>query len=284
VVDTPKVVQPTVVVVDTPKVVQPIVVVVDTPKVVIVEPLKVDTPKVAVVDTPKVVPVAPSPIVSFETPKVTSDTAQTHTILLKGFVKDESTGRPLGVELVFALQGKEVGRTKSDPLTGAYHFDVQTGVEYTMEARHPYYLPRNVQVSTAVKDAVTGLSQDLVLAPVPIETGQTFILKNIYFDAGRAILKPESREELNRLYDLLASHPTLEIEIRGHTDDLGIDDQNLLLSENRAYAVMNYLKYKGVMGYRLNGKGMGETSPIGPNTTEEGRAMNRRVEFVVMRK
>jgi OmpA-OmpF porin, OOP family len=275
-VDTPKVVvdTPAVVIVrvDTPKVV------VDTPAVVIV---KVDTPKV-VVDTPAVV------VVKIDTPAVVfakmDSTPHIADILIQGTVKDEKTGSPLGAEVVFYANGKELQRVNSNPVTGAYQIIMPAGVEYGVVVNQPYYLLFSDVISTTGKVALTGnVTQDILMRPIPMEVGQTFVLKNIYFDLGNAVLKPESREELTRLYDLLRNYPTLVIEVKGHTDSQAGDEYNQALSEARASAVVNYLKYKGVMGYRLSAKGFGEKAPVAPNETEEGRALNRRVEFTIVR-
>jgi outer membrane protein OmpA-like peptidoglycan-associated protein len=75
----------------------------------------------------------------------------------------------------------------------------------------------------------------------------------------------------------------MEIEIGGHTDDIGDDKTNLALSSERAFEVMNYLSGKGVSGKRMSYKGYGETKPISSNATEEGRAKNRRTEFIIRR-
>ncbi|MBK9453797.1 MAG: OmpA family protein [Bacteroidetes bacterium] len=244
---------------------QPVVVAVDTPKVVVV----VDTPKVVVVDIPKV---------------VVADTPKVKDVVVSGIVTDEKTGNPLGAELTFFVKGKEVKKVESDPKTGAYSVTLPAGVEYSFEGKQPYYFPVSDLVSTAGKPTITGqLTKNVAMSPIPMEAGQTFVLKNIYFDLDKSILKPESKEELTRLYDLLKNYPTMEIEVRGHTDSQASDDYNQKLSESRAFAVVNYLKYKGVMGYRLGSKGFGEKVPVATNETEEGRALNRRVEFTILK-
>jgi outer membrane protein OmpA-like peptidoglycan-associated protein len=74
----------------------------------------------------------------------------------------------------------------------------------------------------------------------------------------------------------------VKIEIGGHTDNVGADDANLLLSENRAKAVVEYVVSKGIEASRVSAKGYGETVPIGDNTTDQGRAKNRRTEFKII--
>jgi len=89
--------------------------------------------------------------------------------------------------------------------------------------------------------------------------------------------------ELNRLKKLLNDYPTLVIRINGHTDNVGSDEDNLTLSNNRAKAVYDYLIANGISGDRLSYKGFGETKPIFDNEIPEGRQMNRRTEFVMIK-
>ena len=95
-------------------------------------------------------------------------------------------------------------------------------------------------------------------------------------------MKPESQVELSKIIQLLKDNPTLKIQISGHTDNVGKPTDNLLLSNNRAKAVVNYLVNKKVPAQRLTFKGYGETKPVGDNKTDEGRAMNRRTEVKVV--
>lgn len=117
---------------------------------------------------------------------------------------------------------------------------------------------------------------------VVLEVGEIVRLDNILFETGKSELLAGSHRELDRLVDLLNDNPTMEIRINGHTDNKGKDDRNLLLSEQRAKAVYDYLVSKGVKN-RIEHKGYGSTKPIGPNDTEEGRRLNRRVEFEVLK-
>lgn len=114
-----------------------------------------------------------------------------------------------------------------------------------------------------------------------LKVGATFVLHNIFFDYDKATLLQQSYNELHTLLTILQSHPTMKIEICGHTDGHGSIDYNQRLSENRARAVVDYLVSHGIDMHRLSYKGYGKSRPIDTNATEEGRARNRRVEFVV---
>ncbi len=113
-------------------------------------------------------------------------------------------------------------------------------------------------------------------APKPI------ILKNVFFETASAELLPISITELNKLRDLLNEHPKMNIQLNGHTDNVGTDADNLTLSDNRAKSVRTYLISQNIAGHRMTSKGFGEHSPIDTNETSEGRANNRRTEFLIL--
>ena len=102
----------------------------------------------------------------------------------------------------------------------------------------------------------------------------------ITFETGKADLKPESVIEINRVAKLMQEHPDLQFEVQGHCDNTGSDAVNDPLSQKRAEAIVAALVKQGIAESRLTAVGKGSHSPIAPNTTEEGRAKNRRVEFV----
>jgi len=106
-------------------------------------------------------------------------------------------------------------------------------------------------------------------------------LRNILFDTGRATLRPESARELGLVIEVLKADASLKLEIQGHTDNVGQPAANLTLSEQRAFAVRDYLiKIGGIAPDRLTSVGLGDTKPVSPNTTDDGRVQNRRVEIV----
>ncbi len=122
------------------------------------------------------------------------------------------------------------------------------------------------------------------LSKIPLETGKTILLKNIYFEFSKDELMPRSYVELHKLLKIMKDNPKMEIEISGHTDSIGTDGYNLDLSVRRAAAVVSFLKSEGISAKRLRAHGAGESKPIAANDTDEGRAENRRVEFTIVRK
>lgn len=112
--------------------------------------------------------------------------------------------------------------------------------------------------------------------------GSTFVLKDIFFEFDKSTILQQSFFELMRLITLLNTYPDMQIEVGGHTDSKGSDSYNQRLSESRAKAVADYLISKGISERRLQYRGYGKSKPIDTNETEEGRARNRRVEFIIM--
>jgi outer membrane protein OmpA-like peptidoglycan-associated protein len=108
------------------------------------------------------------------------------------------------------------------------------------------------------------------------------VSNGIRFDVGKASLLPESMGVINEIYDLLNEHPEIKVSVEGHTDSDGDFDMNQQLSDERARTVMNQLVAMGIAQNRFLSKGFGESKPMDTNDTPEGKANNRRVEFVKM--
>ena len=107
-----------------------------------------------------------------------------------------------------------------------------------------------------------------------------FITYGITFDVGKSTIKPESMGEINRIVTLMKENPDLKFSVEGHTDSTGNEASNQTLSEARSNAIVDKLVELGISADRLSASGKGQTSPIADNGTDEGRAKNRRVEFV----
>ncbi|MBC7922689.1 MAG: OmpA family protein [Ferruginibacter sp.] len=115
-----------------------------------------------------------------------------------------------------------------------------------------------------------------------LEVGFRTVLRNIYFHTGQATFQPDSYAELRKLEKVMKQNPGYQVEISGHTDQVGNNQQNQRLSQRRAEAVVNYLTQKGINAGRMTAKGYGEDKPLATNDDEkEGRAINRRTEFEV---
>ena len=106
-------------------------------------------------------------------------------------------------------------------------------------------------------------------------------MSDVLFDTAKYSLRPAAREKLARVAGILASHPSLQMQVEGYTDNVGSDDYNQLLSEHRAGAVRDYLTQAGIASDSVTAKGFGKTQPVASNTTSSGRQLNRRVELVI---
>ncbi len=111
---------------------------------------------------------------------------------------------------------------------------------------------------------------------------KTFVLDNVEFDFGKSFLRPSSYSTLDDLVDYLKRKTNERIEIGGHTDNVGSDAKNLVLSMERAKSIVEYLISKGISNDRLVAKGYGAEEPIEENTTDEGRQKNRRTEVKIL--
>ncbi len=124
---------------------------------------------------------------------------------------------------------------------------------------------------------------NLIIGLDPIEPGMKTILNNIFFETDSFSLKPQSIPQLNQIVSFLNKNPSLIIEIGGHTDNTGSEAYNNLLSEKRAASVVRYLSEKGISPGRLVSKGYGFSQPVADNSTEDGRTLNRRTEFKILK-
>lgn len=117
-----------------------------------------------------------------------------------------------------------------------------------------------------------------------LRVGESIVLHNIYFNFDRYELLPESYSALDKVAAYLVQHNTIQLLISGHTDNVGSDEYNHILSDNRAKAVVDYLVGKGIAKERLQWEGLGSTFPIESNNTEAGRQVNRRIEMKIVKR
>lgn len=202
-------------------------------------------------------------------------------VLIRGKVLDKTTGKPVSASIIYQLlpEASIAGNAISNEETGEYQIVLPFGQNYGFNAAASGYYAISENMDLTGLQEYAEVTRDLYL--VPIEKGQTVRLNNIFFETGKAELKPESFPELDRVVKMLTENPSMKIEISGHTDNVGGDADNKTLSENRAHAVRTYLLNHGVDGLRVTVAGYGETKPVDTNETDAGRAMNRRVEFTI---
>ncbi|MCB2410816.1 OmpA family protein [Hymenobacter lucidus] len=192
----------------------------------------------------------------------------------QGRILDAATFQPLPqAQLRLTLAGAET----TVPLTaeGAFSFATAPGRSYAAHVQLAGYLSADSTFTTRPGPYV----QDILLYPLAV--GTTLPLDNVQFTQGKADLLPSSFPALDQLVALLSKNPTMTIELRGHTDNQGDPQKNVVLSQERVAAVKQYLVEHGVGAPRITGIGLGAAEPRASNARETTRRLNRRVEFRV---
>lgn len=199
------------------------------------------------------------------------------TSFLKGTIYDAQTKQKLqaDIELIDLKNNEMLGKISSDAQTGTYTTVLTGGGTYGVFVSKKGYFFKSLNFDFTDK---IGSDKILDIALEPIKKEAKEILNNIFFDTAKWDLKPESTVELDKLVALLKENPTLPIEISGHTDDIGKDTDNLILSQKRAKSVLDYLVLKGVNPLKIKSEGYGKTHPFVANNSEENRRLNRRIE------
>lgn len=206
--------------------------------------------------------------------------------IMKGAVTtpDQQPAQQAQVELKYAQSGASE-KVKVNADDGTYAAIVKLSkkedVLLTVEGEGIAFNSRIISRKENEKQPVV-MKLDMEAAQEDADT--PFVINDIVYTTNKAEMQEDSKLILAEFAAYLKKKPELRIEIRGHTDNVGNDQNNMALSADRAFEVLNYLASLGVEGTRMTAKGYGETKPIGDNDTEEGRKKNRRTEFVIVRK
>ncbi len=212
------------------------------------------------------------------------DVTELAVVRLRGHILNRDTGVKMAGE-IFMRPTKEdsIRKTISVPSPGdGYSSLITFGRSYQMYAIVPGYFPLIDTLDLRSVKAFRDVRKDLYVKP--FEVGDAIRLDKVYFERSTAVLLSESFEELDRLVALMKSIPTLEIEIGGHTDNLGGEGELRILSELRAERVEAYLLERGIEARRMRAVGYGPDKPVADNVNPETRPLNRRVEFLIIRK
>jgi OmpA-OmpF porin, OOP family len=207
-------------------------------------------------------------------------------VTVTGKLIDSKTESPLAAKIIYERlpDGKDMGISQSDPKTGEFEIKLPTGFLYSIRAEAKDYISESQNIDLRNVTASTK-RVDFRLRPIEvvhIVENATFTFNSIFFDFDKAVLKPASFPELERVVQLLNDKPSINIEVAGHTDNIGTVSYNQNLSERRANAVKKYLTSKGIDSGRVTTIGYGESKPIVSNDDEkDGREINRRVEFKI---
>ena len=203
------------------------------------------------------------------------------TTIVKGSVWDELQN-PIGANIIIQdlYTGEYIASTRSNSKTGLYSITLVTGRSYSMtvSAQGRFFNSQNFKLED--QSAHKEINRNVTLEEM--KKGAKARLNNIFFDSGKSNLSVESRLDLNRIVKMMKDSPTMIIEVGGHTDSDGSEDLNMSLSLKRAQAVKAYLIEAGIASDRLKAKGYGENEPFTTNLTNEGKALNRRTEFLII--
>ena len=194
-----------------------------------------------------------------------------------GKITDSKTNQPLRATLTF--HSDSLFTTVADP-EGRYKIRIPSVNEYSLRIEASGFVGNFEKLDVRTYE-MKSLEMNFKLQP--IEIGATVNLKSVLFQQSTPNLLPESNDELDLIVSFLKVNPKVEILLSGHTDNRGIAEHNLRLSQKRVERVKAYLVSKGISSKRIAGKGLGGSKPIAANDTEETRRLNRRVEFTIVK-
>lgn len=203
--------------------------------------------------------------------------------IVSGKVLNKETNKPLKAEILFrALTPDAVSKSVNTNIrTGEYKAVFTKGSTYEILANLDGFYPISDVLSLDTVSDFGEITKDLFLTE--IKKGEAIRLNNIFFETASATLEPESFNEIDRLVKLMEDKKKIEVLIGGHSDNVGSESFNIKLSSERANAVMAYLIEQGISEDRITAEGYGPSTPVASNDTEEGKALNRRVEFTILK-
>lgn len=202
--------------------------------------------------------------------------------LFKGVVIDYESFEPVGTDIEISDNEKNevIAVVKSNSATGKYLISLPPGKNYGITVKKKGYLFFSENFDIPSTAAYKSVYKTIPLQK--FQVGNKIALKNVFYDYGKATLRPESLFELNQLVKLMSVNTDIRIEIASHTDSQGSTEQNQKLSQARSQSVADYLFAAGISKDQLVVKGYGETRPIASNDNEEGRQLNRRTEITIL--
>lgn len=202
--------------------------------------------------------------------------AQDDEIVAEGRILDSRSGKAIPAKIRYSSipTGGIFGRFYDS----AFSFSIFGSAKYQITAESEGYNPRTVIVDPREVFNNT-LHRDIALTP----RGQTIILNNLIFARGKAGIDPKSYAELDEVAQMMKENSRIEIQLEGHTDNVGSPKANLQLSEDRVEAVKKYLVSQGVNKNRIKTQAFGGTQPLRNEMTPEARAKNRRVEMRILK-
>ncbi len=202
-------------------------------------------------------------------------------VVIYGKVLNSKSKEPIATGITYRdlETDEEYGIARSNPEDGNYRIVLPYDKAYSFFAEKDGFY--SVRDSIDIPNITEYLEIERNIYLTSVEIGALVPLKNVFFVRSEATLLPSSYPELNKLVKMLEEQPTMEIELEGHTDNVGSAEKNVELSEQRVVKVKQYLVEKGISETRITGKGYGGSRPIADNSNEVTRRQNRRVEFKI---
>jgi len=209
---------------------------------------------------------------------------------LEGIITDLNTSAVLAGTKVTLYEGTAIKNATISDTNGYYSFAVECGKTYNVRAEKEEYTTREVSVTigrlTGKTSLPIALEKSTCKVTIGDDLGKCFGIKMIYFDLDKSNIRTEAALDLEKILDVLNTHPTMKLDIRSHTDSRATHPYNQALSNRRAKSTIDWLVKNGVAKNRLTGKGYGETQLVnkcsdGVPCTEEEHQMNRRSEFII---
>lgn len=211
----------------------------------------------------------------------TVDVKKKSLTVFKGITVDAISRKPIEaqIEIIDNATGQVIETFTTNSATGKFIITLNSGKNYGIAVKATGYLFHSENFDIPMGAADNLVNKTIELKNIAI--GSKIALRNIFFDHGKATLRPESNAELDRLVKLMKDVPNLKIEISGHTDNTGSATVNETLSQQRAEAVVTFLTNKGIPASRMKARGYGSAKPVASNNSEDGRQQNRRTEFEI---
>lgn len=202
--------------------------------------------------------------------------------LVKGRILDAKTKEPLSAKIEIVNNKTQTidANFTSDQTTGEFIISLVSGINYGLSIEKNGYLFYSLNFDLVDSTNFNEIVLEVGLPDTCVNSST--VMRNIFFDYGKTILKAESKHEIEKVYNLLKKYPTMKLEISGHTDNVSSLRFNQKLSINRAKAVAKFLIDMGIEKNRLLTTGYAFSRPIADNSTIEGQRQNRRVELKIL--
>lgn len=203
--------------------------------------------------------------------------SQDSDIKAEGKVRDARTGK--GVKAMIRYSSIPTGSIFGRFNDSSFVFSIFGTAKYQITATAEGYNPATVIVDPKDINADKKVIRDITL----VAKGQTIVLDHLIFAKGKSLIDPKSYAQLDEVVQMMKENPSMEIQLEGHTDNVGSANQNMELSQDRVDAVKRYMTDKGISKGRIKTKAFGGTQPLRNEMTPDERALNRRVEMRILK-